>query len=98
MLSPRRKLPRARSVASRDRGVTVGTSGYELGASPRLGARRRSALAVLQEQPETVARVSIINQLMERMDTVEAPEAARAQIAAPPAEESAWKTALRWCE
>ena len=58
MLSPRRKLPRARSVASRDRGVVVGTSGYELGASPRLGARRRSALAVLQEQPETDARVS----------------------------------------
>ena len=82
--------------------VAVTTSGYQFGASPRLAARRRSALVVLQEQPETDARVSIINHLMERMDTAEAPEpapeAAGAQIAAPPAEESAWEMALRWCE
>ena len=62
--------------------MAVSTSGYELGASPRLGARRRSALSVLQEQPEMDARVSIINHLMERMDTAEAPEAEGADCSA----------------
>ena len=62
--------------------VAVTTSGYQLGAPPRLAARRRSALIVLQEQPETDARVSIINHLMERMDTAEAPEAEGADCSA----------------
>ena len=79
-------------------GLAVVTNAYQLGAAPRLAARRRSALVVLQEQPERDAnenateRWGTVN-LMDMMDTAEseaAPEAAPAQPAAPPVEESSY--------
>ena len=82
--------------------VAVTTSGYQFGASPRLAARRRSALVVLQEQPETDAADENamepeggwgVDNLMEMMETAEseaAPAAAPAQPAAPPVEESSY--------
>ena len=82
--------------------VAVTTSGYQPLASPRLAARRRSALVVLQEQPETDAADENamepeggwgVDNLMEMMETAEseaAPAAAPAPPAAPPVEESSY--------
>ena len=82
--------------------VAVTSSGYQFGASPRLAARRRSALVVLQEQPETDAADENamepeggwgVDNLMEMMETAEseaAPAAAPAPPAAPPVEESSY--------
>jgi hypothetical protein len=85
-------------------GLAVVTNAYQLGAAPRLAARRRSALVVLQEQPERDAnenateRWGTVN-LMDMMDTAESeaapeaaarPEGAAAQPAAPPVEESSY--------
>ena len=82
--------------------VVVTTSGYQLGAPPRLAARRRSALIVLQEQPETDAADENamepeggwgVDNLMEMMETAEseaAPAAAPAPPAAPLVEESSY--------
>jgi hypothetical protein len=84
--------------------VAVGTSGYTLGgaASPRLASRRRSALVVLQGQPEMDPAEENamepeggwgVDNLMEMMETAvseAAPEAAPAQPAAPPVEESSY--------
>ena len=68
---------------------------YQLGAAPRLAARRRSALVALQEQPEKDAASENamepeggwgVDSLMDMMDTAEseaAPEtAARPEVAA----------------